>query len=75
MCAVTDPARDVTLDSPLSSAVLRYSLRPSPTADAPGPHETRPFGLRFAHSLQSAERRAFATAIYCRLLSTTPVAR
>jgi hypothetical protein len=29
MCAVIDPARDVTPDSPLSSAVLRYSLRSS----------------------------------------------
>jgi putative ATP-grasp target RiPP len=65
MCPLTDPAREVTPDSPLSSAVLRYSLRASPTADAPGPHETRPFGLRFAHSLQPAERRAVS---YCHLL-------
>jgi putative ATP-grasp target RiPP len=65
MCSVIDPAREVTPDSPLSSAVLRYSLRLSPTADAPGPHETRPFGLRFAHSFQPVERRAVR---YCHLL-------
>ena len=65
MCPLTDPAREVTPDSPLSSAVLRYSLRASPTADAPGPHETRPFGLRFASFLQPAERRAVR---YCHRL-------
>lgn len=39
------------LDSPLSSAVLRYSLRTPATADGPGPHQTRPFGLRFAQTV------------------------
>jgi hypothetical protein len=75
MCSVTDPAREVTPDSPLSSAVLRYSLRLSPTADAPGPHETRRSGFASftPFSLWSVGR--FATAIYCRLLSITPVAR
>ena len=58
MSPVTDSAGKVTPDSPLSSAILRYSLRSSPTADAPGPHETRPFGLRFARSFQPAGRRA-----------------
>jgi hypothetical protein len=61
-------ACEVILDSPLSSAILRYSLRITATAAGPGPHETRPFGLRFArifplppprpavrHSLQVAE--------------------
>lgn len=48
MSTIADPTRDVTLDSPLSSASLRYSLRATATADGPGPHETRPLGLRFA---------------------------
>ncbi len=43
-----DSAPEITLDSPLSSASLRYSVRPSPTANGPGPHEIRPLGLRFA---------------------------
>lgn len=34
----------------LSSASLRYSLRPAGTADGPGADETRPLGLRFAHT-------------------------
>ncbi len=50
MFPVTDPAREVTLDSPLSSAILRYSLRTTVTAAGPGPRETRPFGLRFARA-------------------------
>jgi putative ATP-grasp target RiPP len=41
---------EVILDSPLSSAILRYSLRPTVTAAGPGPHQTRPFGLRFART-------------------------
>lgn len=36
------------MDNPLSTAVLRYSLRTKATSDGPGPHETRPFGLRFS---------------------------
>lgn len=41
----------MSLDSPLSSASLRYNLRTAVTADGPGPRETRPFGLRFAQTL------------------------
>ncbi len=44
------------LNSPLSSASLRYSLRTAVTADGPGPHETRPFGLRFARSVPTPVR-------------------
>ncbi len=50
MFPVTDSAREVTPDSPLSSAILRYSLRTTATAAGPGPRETRPFGLRFART-------------------------
>jgi len=39
---------EVCGDNPLSSASLRYSLSRAVCADGPGPHETRPFGLRFA---------------------------
>lgn len=39
---------DVSVDSPLSSASVRYSLSKAVGADGPGPHESRPFGLRFA---------------------------
>jgi putative ATP-grasp target RiPP len=48
---VADPTREVTLDSPLSSASLRYNLRAAVIADGPGPQETRPFGLRFARTV------------------------
>lgn len=51
MSTVAEPTREVALDSPLSSASLRYSLRPVVTADGPGRHETRPFGLRFAQTV------------------------
>jgi putative ATP-grasp target RiPP len=51
-----DPTREVTLDSPLSSASLRYSLRAAVTADGPGPQETRPFGLRFAQTVPTPAR-------------------
>jgi hypothetical protein len=44
-------ALEATWDSPLSSARLRYSLRPAVAADGPGPCETRPLGLRFARSI------------------------
>lgn len=60
------PDREFTLDSPLSSAILRYSLRPSPTADATGPHETRPFGLRFARTFAIPLPRAAVR--YCHRL-------
>jgi putative ATP-grasp target RiPP len=42
--------REIIPDSPLSSAILRYSLRTTATAAGPGPQETRPFGLRFART-------------------------
>ncbi|MGH7511232.1 MAG: putative ATP-grasp-modified RiPP, partial [Gemmatimonadales bacterium] len=48
MFSVADPTREDTLDTPLSSASLRYSLRAVVTSDGPGSPETRPFGLRFA---------------------------
>ncbi|MGH3692665.1 MAG: putative ATP-grasp-modified RiPP [Pseudonocardiaceae bacterium] len=51
-----DPTREITLDSPLSSAILRYSLRTAVTADGPGPHDTRPFGLRFAQTVPTPVR-------------------
>jgi putative ATP-grasp target RiPP len=41
---------EIIPDSPLSSAILRYSLRTTATAAGPGPDETRPFGLRFART-------------------------
>jgi len=56
MSTVADPTREVTLDSPLSSASLRYSLRAAVTADGPGPQETRPFGLRFAQTVPTPVR-------------------
>lgn len=36
------------MNNPLSTAILRYSLRVKATSDGPGPHETRPLGLRFS---------------------------
>jgi putative ATP-grasp target RiPP len=51
MLPVADSTLETTLDSPLSSASLRYSLRPAVTADGPGPRETRPLGLQFARSI------------------------
>jgi putative ATP-grasp target RiPP len=51
MSTATDPIHRMSLDSPLSSASLRYNLRAAVTADGPGPHETRPFGLRFAQTV------------------------
>jgi putative ATP-grasp target RiPP len=47
---------DPSLDSPLSSSSLRFSLRSAVTADGPGPHETRPFGLRFAQIVPTPAR-------------------
>jgi putative ATP-grasp target RiPP len=52
---------EVSADSPLSSASLRYSLSAfnlsgAVVADGPGPHETRPFGLRFAQTVPSPVR-------------------
>ncbi len=42
---------EVSGDSPLSSASLRYTLSPALAAEGPGPHQTRPFGLRFAQTV------------------------
>lgn len=56
MLTDADPTLEVTLDNPLSSASLRYSLRPAITANGPGPHETRPFGLRFARTVPTPVR-------------------
>lgn len=52
---------EVSADSPLSSASLRYSLSAfnlsrAVAADGPGPHETRPFGLRFAQTVPTPVR-------------------
>jgi len=47
---------EVSADSPLSSASLRYSLSRTVAADGPGPSETRPFGLRFAQRVPSPVR-------------------
>ncbi len=66
MASANDPSRrEIADDNPLSSVSLRYSLRPAVTADGPGPHETRPFGLRFARSGPSAVRPAVR---YCHRL-------
>ena len=51
MPSVADSTHEITFDSPLSSAILRYSLRPAVTADGPGPRTSRPFGLRFARTV------------------------
>lgn len=48
MSSDIESSHEITLDSALSSASLRYSVRPTATADGPGTYETRPLGLRFA---------------------------
>lgn len=53
----TDPLGEATEHNPLSSAVLRYSLRTAPEADGPGPNETRPFGLRFSQTMAAPVRQ------------------
>ncbi|MGH3873351.1 MAG: putative ATP-grasp-modified RiPP [Pseudonocardiaceae bacterium] len=53
----TDPLREVMEDNPLSSGVLRYSLRPVAAADGPGPQQTRPFGLRFSRTMSVPVRQ------------------
>jgi putative ATP-grasp target RiPP len=65
MTRVADSIPDTTLDSPLSSASMRYSVHPAPVADGPGPHETRPLGLRFA---QVVPMPAAARVRYCHRL-------
>lgn len=54
---VTDPLQEVVEDNPLSSAMMRYSLRRVATVDGPGPHETRPFGLRFSRTISPPVRQ------------------
>ncbi len=54
MTSVAESTPETALDSPLSSASLRYSVRPAPAADGPGPRETRPLGLRFAQGRPDA---------------------
>jgi putative ATP-grasp target RiPP len=49
MTLVAGVIPEIGWDNPLSSASLRYSMRPAPAAEGPGPRETRPLGLRFAH--------------------------
>jgi hypothetical protein len=44
MTPVADLTPETALDSPLSSASLRYSVRVAPAADGPGSPETRPLG-------------------------------
>lgn len=56
MFTIADLTCEVTLDNPLSSSSLRYSLRAKVTADGPGPHETRPFGLRFVQTVPTPVR-------------------
>lgn len=58
MAPATDPDLPEIENNPLSSVSLRYSLRPAVTADGLGPHQTRPFGLRFARRGPAAVRPA-----------------
>lgn len=52
-----DPHRQIVNEDPLSSAVMRYSVRAAATADGPGPPETRPFGLRFGRMMPAPLRQ------------------
>lgn len=47
------------LDSPLSSASLRYLVHEAAVADRPGPPATRPFGLRAAVPVADPVRPVF----------------
>ena len=58
MTLVADVTPEIALGSPLSSASLRYSVRPAPVAEGPGPRETRPLGLRFAQVVPWSPRGA-----------------
>jgi putative ATP-grasp target RiPP len=49
-------------DDPLSSAQLRYTVRVPVASAAPGPEETRPFGLRFTQLVPTPITKAFS---YC----------
>jgi putative ATP-grasp target RiPP len=44
-------------DSPLSSASLRYLVRQPVISAGPGPVESRPFGLRHAHVVETPVRQ------------------
>ncbi|ACU34164.1 putative ATP-grasp-modified RiPP [Actinosynnema mirum] len=48
--------------NPLSSSQLRNTIRAHAVSTAPGPDETRPFGLRFAVTVPTPVRR---TVSYC----------
>lgn len=52
-----DPALQMTDINPLSSAILRYSMRTAAASDGPGPRESRPFGLRFSRTMSTPSRR------------------
>ncbi len=62
MTPVAESTPETALDSPLSSASLRYSVRAAPAADGRGSRETRPLGLRFA---QVVPMPAPAVVRYC----------
>jgi len=49
-------------DDPISSAQLRYTVRIPVASAAPGPEDTRPFGLRFARPVPSPVTRSYS---YC----------
>jgi len=51
------PRPDVFEDNPLSSAGLRLSVSRAVVAEGPGPTQTRPFGLRFAHTVPTPVHR------------------
>ncbi|GAA4024736.1 hypothetical protein GCM10022247_56450 [Allokutzneria multivorans] len=59
MASVLDPLLD---DNPLSSAQIRYCARVPVTSAAPGPQETRPFGLLCAQSRLTPVSRSYS---YC----------
>jgi putative ATP-grasp target RiPP len=49
-------------ENPLSSAHIRYHIRIPVVSAAPGPTETRPFGLRHARIVPTPVTRSY---IYC----------
>lgn len=53
------------VDSPLSSASLRYLLQQPAVGDQPGPEQTRPFGLAAAAIVEPPARRDYR---YCPVL-------
>ncbi len=58
-----------SVGSPLSTAVLRYSLCAKTTTDGPGSRETRPFGLRFARTFPTPALRPAVR--YCHQLQVS----